>query len=675
MQVSEEVKVSKWMAGVMWTAIASGANAQVCNWWVQSQPSARSGTVGVFDPVAGRVVMHGGSPLLGNAAPVTETWLWDGRRWDQHLGVAPPPRRLPAIAFDPTSGGVVLFGGLSPFAGSGLADTWVLRDSEWQRLAVDGPSARGGAAMCYDSVRRELLLFGGLSHNTYFGETWAWDGISWRLVGSGGPAPRYDADIAFDEQRGVAVLFGGLGAAGRFAGTWEWDGIGWDLRAESGPGPRSGSVMYYDPVRSRVMLSGGTMETPNGNRCFGDLWSWNGSVWRVEREDGPARYDHIAVYDTARSELVVARGLVCSAEDPPVDTWTFGASQWSRAADGVMPRGKSVVYHPRLEAVLFVGGNGGDAYGPVPGVWSWDGERAGFFESAFAADPGNEAGVLLPVTYDAARDRVLAYTSGENGGRIWEWQAGVWTLRELDFVPFESATPIVYDSRRNVTVLFGGDLRAQLKSSNTWEFNGVRWTLRTPAGPTPPGRDNHMLAYDSDRGVVVMFGGQRGDAPYAHEDTWEYDGIAWSHLSTRGPSDRVNASMAYDSRRKRVVLQGGFTPGFGPRTDTWEWDGAAWRAFSGGAPGSSYRGSMAYDPSRKRMVAAGIDNDPRVWEMAFPAPDCPADFNGDAFVDFFDYDSFVSAFERASERADFNHDCFIDFFDYDGFVEAFEAGC
>jgi hypothetical protein len=57
---------------------------------------------------------------------------------------------------------------------------------------------------------------------------------------------------------------------------------------------------------------------------------------------------------------------------------------------------------------------------------------------------------------------------------------------------------------------------------------------------------------------------------------------------------------------------------------------------------------------------------------------CPsADFNGDNFVDFFDYDDFVACFEgncAPGQSADFNGDEFVDFFDYDDFVYAFE-GC
>ncbi len=51
----------------------------------------------------------------------------------------------------------------------------------------------------------------------------------------------------------------------------------------------------------------------------------------------------------------------------------------------------------------------------------------------------------------------------------------------------------------------------------------------------------------------------------------------------------------------------------------------------------------------------------------------PADFNGDGFVDFFDYADYVEAFETGGAGADFNLDCFVDFFDYDAFVAAFEG--
>ena len=67
------------------------------------------------------------------------------------------------------------------------------------------------------------------------------------------------------------------------------------------------------------------------------------------------------------------------------------------------------------------------------------------------------------------------------------------------------------------------------------------------------------------------------------------------------------------------------------------------------------------------------------WAGSAGAPSCPADFNGDGFLDFFDYDDYVVCFELGTcppgKTADFNNDAFVDFFDYDDFVQAFEQGC
>ena len=56
-------------------------------------------------------------------------------------------------------------------------------------------------------------------------------------------------------------------------------------------------------------------------------------------------------------------------------------------------------------------------------------------------------------------------------------------------------------------------------------------------------------------------------------------------------------------------------------------------------------------------------------------PSCPADFNNDGFVDFTDFDAYVTAFENDGPGADFNNDGFVDFTDFDAFVTAFETAC
>lgn len=54
---------------------------------------------------------------------------------------------------------------------------------------------------------------------------------------------------------------------------------------------------------------------------------------------------------------------------------------------------------------------------------------------------------------------------------------------------------------------------------------------------------------------------------------------------------------------------------------------------------------------------------------------CPADYNGDTVLDFFDYLDFVADFAANAPTSDYNGDTVIDLFDYLDFVAAFAAGC
>ena len=63
-----------------------------------------------------------------------------------------------------------------------------------------------------------------------------------------------------------------------------------------------------------------------------------------------------------------------------------------------------------------------------------------------------------------------------------------------------------------------------------------------------------------------------------------------------------------------------------------------------------------------------------LFRSRFGTP-CPADFNGDGTLDFFDYLDFVDAFSANNPSADFNGDSAIDFFDYLDFVDAYSSGC
>ena len=81
----------------------------------------------------------------------------------------------------------------------------------------------------------------------------------------------------------------------------------------------------------------------------------------------------------------------------------------------------------------------------------------------------------------------------------------------------------------------------------------------------------------------------------------------------------------------------------------------------------------AVDEGTRNVLEAGVDN--VRFEVFLCDAGCPADFNGDDVLDFFDVSAFLAAFNAQDPAADFNGDESIDFFDVSAFLSAFNAGC
>src|SRR5438094_827110 len=130
---------------------------------------------------------------------------------------------------------------------------------------------------------------------------------------------------------------------------------------------------------------------------------------------------------------------------------------------------------------------------------------------------------------------------------------------------------MAYDAARNQVVLFGGgDPR---NFADTWTWDGVDWTQRTPAH-SPSGRRGMGMTYDAARAQVVMFGGYNGGFL---ADTWTWDGTDWTQRTpAHAPPARFGMGMTYDAARSQVVLFGGITGPAGSLGDTWTWDGTDW---------------------------------------------------------------------------------------------------
>jgi hypothetical protein len=130
-----------------------------------------------------------------------------------------------------------------------------------------------------------------------------------------------------------------------------------------------------------------------------------------------------------------------------------------------------------------------------------------------------------------------------------------------------------------------------------FEWKGDAWVLVESLGPRRIGFS--AAAFDDARGVLVvpvLFGGP--DA-----GVWEWDGRHWSHVRAAGPSTRQTYALAYDARRRRVVLVGGQGGRAGPYLDDeWTWDGVRWsRTTRDRGPVPAGRGGAA----QRRHVAGG----------------------------------------------------------------------
>ena len=168
---------------------------------------------------------------------------------------------------------------------------------------------------------------------------------------------------------------------------------------------------------------------------------------------------------------------------------------------------------------------------------------------------------------------------------------------------------MAYDSTRGVTVLFGGISGTHpnyVYNKDTWEWDGHDWVERSASGPAPASKA--AMVYDELRGVTVLVG---GEGSVGVGGTWEWDGVRWTLRSNSGPSHRHSHAMAYDSDRGVTVLFGSrFQSG-----ETWEWDGLAWELRSSTGPAPRWDHAMAYDSRRHVTVLyGGVYGSSETWE-------------------------------------------------------------
>lgn len=335
-------------------------------------------------------------------------------------------------------------------------------DSEWIFRATNGPPARFGHGMVYDQARHVTVLFGGGTNHNFaapFNDLWEWDGGRWT-------------------QR----------VANSITNGWKLISGAWRVAYQDQPTRRTDFAMSYDSRRGVVVIFGGLGKAPDGSDVsLKDLWEWDGERWFFRATNGPiARYGGSMAYDERRGRTVL-----------------FG--------------GQPVLSGP------------GEQY-DAQVVWEWDGAR--WHTNGPPVNPPTPNSPPQPrMLYDSFRETIVFGPSSDIHGywSFWNWNGASWTnnnpqayLNDPVLLAMNGTSQggFAFDVNRRRAVWFGG--YQNTPQNRTAMFDGIRWTFVTNNSP-PPRRGETAMAYDSDRRVMVMFGGSTSTsgALAATNDTWE----------------------------------------------------------------------------------------------------------------------------------------------------------
>lgn len=300
-----------------------------------------------------------------------------------------------------------------------------------------------------------------------------------------------------------------------------------------------------------------------------------------------ARRNAAAIYNPIDHELVLFGGRSSSGDHG--DLWRFdlSANSWERIAveaEGPVPRFTHNAVYDELSHRMVV----------------WSGRKVDATGSEFFSDVW---------AFDLARaEWSLLHPSGELPNRRY-------------------GTAAVYEPLSHSLVNFAGFTTAG-RFDDTWVFDlgGGGWQELSPDG-NPGARCLHTAAYDSRRGRMIMFGGQRGAG--ALDDTWAFDFSAgnWEELAPgTGPGGRKFPASTYDAVNDRFVVLGGDT-GTEKADGVWalSLSDASWEQLSltGDRPSPRDGAIAVYVEPESRLIlfgGTGVDHQSDVWSLSLSLP-------------------------------------------------------
>jgi hypothetical protein len=538
----------------------------------------------VFDQVTYDPSRHA---LVYFTGGLTAVYDVSRRRWaDLAPSHHPPPVVGGSLAYDALNRQITLFGGghvVERGPGGrvvGYTGTWVFRGDEWRRLNLKiEPSPRMNSRLVCDIRNRVMVLFGGDNQHEYLADTWLFDlkTETWRQAKArGGPAPRAGHFTVYDPETGWVIIGGGYNRH-NLTDMWAYDvsqdqwrklvgevPTGFYISGDYAPekklillvtntrksgdtmtcnvlypvrttyvfrvqkktilAPEStvqaqGPVSKYTPRESfkKTKAAGKQPGTPKLSQLPVNQWTELGSL----NEPAPLRTWGSATLDTDRSRILYWGGGHCGYEANDVDAFDVASQAWQSLGVAESPE-RLWDHGVRLAGVTFEGA-----------PWTEHGRRI------YAYDPVSRKLIMV---------HTIRLTTGYNPPAL----AG-----------FSADRSVAADALLNPS--------SSYTRYTAWSLDLAtgRWEL---LGAAPLGLDTLVTTRHGVMAVNVHWPSRLNDAgyllPYRRSqpprDTAIYlfdtSQSRWTRLDAPQPSPQnlyEMTSLAYDSKRDRVILHGG----------------------------------------------------------------------------------------------------------------------
>lgn len=562
-------------------------------------PSARTHPGMVYDTRAGRMLLFGGTTRFDagtkKSYELNDTWEWNTIRWLQRFPEhVPPGRGAHVMVYDSNRLRAVIFGGKSDIT-SQLNDTWVYDHNDWTRIDTPtAPPARYLVGGAYDPVRDRLVIFGGsvdtldknnVVQTTNLYDTWEFDGVTWRQIGSGNGPNINRPVLVWDAARKQILAVGydnaetpvnHMYAYDPAAGAWN------ELKPAALPPCFNESMMTFQTHNDTVMLSGGVC---TGSGFTDETWEWDGTNWN--KVTTPTTPDRVAgagmAYDTEQG-FALRYGGTLAFDQPQGTTWLFRSGDWAVFTDDSAPGPRSLfafATDPVTKAVYLYGGfNETDRFYDL---WRYQNGQWQLLDLEGTPD----ACVLPIATWDTDRSKLVMVCSDS---ATWELDGTTWKSFDVKTKPpTHNWSSLVYDPTLKKTVFYGGwNPTTQGYLNETWTWDGAAWT-RVKKNPAPS-RSLAMMWFDPTLKKTVVYGGVGRltslDRVIRYSDMWSFDGTGWTEIkNVTTPGQRYAAQVTVDPRNGHVVLFGGLrVDGTEAERnqvqvfadDMWDWNGSAW---------------------------------------------------------------------------------------------------